>query len=323
MVINRVKCLLKNNFTLYLLSKTLYQVAYCAVYYLYVGLKKLCTCNRVIFSENYVKYELGKVKKNNWGDDLNIFLWEYVTSMEMVSIPYSKLVIKKFDCYSLIGSIISFYNLDNKIIYGSGLMSPYDSIKGIPKRIYSVRGPLTREYLVKAGIECPEKYGDPALLLPLFYVPHCKEKKNGSVILNMGTNPDDSDCFHELCVKLNLNVISMVDYDEWTDVIDEIVNSQFVISESLHGLIIAETYGVPNVWVEFKEHPDYWNFKFYDYFSSISKRQEIIHLQKGIPYNEIDFKIKNWKKAVVDYKKMFSYLPFEVKCPINKDFLGD
>ncbi|SFH67174.1 Polysaccharide pyruvyl transferase [Selenomonas ruminantium] len=314
---NSIKNIAKNNKLLYAVMIGLRCFLYTIIYNVYVCVLKVLTRNNVIISECFMRYNWFGFKTNNWGDDLNKFLWEYVTSMKFVSIPYSKLFFKFFDCYSLIGSIISFYDLDNKIVYGSGLISPYDTIKGVPKKIYSVRGPLTREYLLKAGIECPDRYGDPGLLLPLFYSPKIDKKKNGSVILNMGTIATDSQCFCKLCDELNLNVISLVNYDKWTDVIDEIVNSEFVISESLHGLIVAETYGVPNVWVEFKDHPNYWTFKFNDYFYSIGKEEEIIQLQKEIPYEEIMNKIKSWKKGEIDYRKMLSYMPFNVKCPVN------
>lgn len=319
-MLKKLKDMIKNNYVLYIVAISVYRILRNVLCYLYVCVQKIITRNSVIFSECCIVHQCFRFKKNNWGDDLNEFLWEYISSKKCVSIPYSILFFKKFTCYSLIGSIISFYDLSNKIIYGSGLISPYEKITGKPKKIYSVRGPLTREYLIKTGIECPEKYGDPAILLPLFYRPVRKLNTRGSIIANMGTDTSDNVCFHELCDRLNLNVINLVDYEKWTDVIDEIANSEFVISESLHGLIVAETYGVPNVWVEFKDHPNYWTFKFYDYFYSIGKKEKIIQLQKNIPYDELTYKIQTWKKGEIDYKRMFSYIPFDVKCNVDFHF---
>ena len=59
--------------------------------------------------------------------------------------------------------------MDNKIVYGTGAMNPNWKIIGKPNKIISVRGPKTRQVFVSNGIYCPECYGDPVLLLPVFY----------------------------------------------------------------------------------------------------------------------------------------------------------
>lgn len=279
--------------------------------------------NKHIICESFIKSKLFWFQKNNWGDDLNKYMFEYVTGMKVVNLPINRLFFKVNKSYSLIGSILSFYSIDNKIIYGTGLMNPKDNIIGTPERIICVRGPKTRETLLNKGYICPEKYGDPALLLPLFYAPSSKRQGRGSVIVNMGTNPNDNDVIKQLCESMNLNLISLTTYNKWGDIIDEIVSSTFVISESLHGLIVAETYGVPNVWVEFKDHPEYWNFKFEDYYESIGKSEEILKLQNSISISDIEKKVCGWNKANIDYKKLLSYFPFDIKCDINKEYLCD
>ena len=51
--------------------------------------------------------------------------------------------------------------------------------------------------------------------------------------------------------------------------IDEIVSSKYILSTSLHGLIIAHAYGIPALWIK-KGHIGSSEFKFHDYFSSVN-----------------------------------------------------
>lgn len=277
-----------------------------------------------IYTEGYFSFSWLRFKKNNWGDDLNKYFFEYVTNKKIINYPFSKtILIRKIKTFSLIGSIVTFYDLDGKVVYGSGIMNPNRTIRNKPSKIISVRGPETRRVLLERGIKCPEHYGDPALLLPLFYVPKKKKINKGGLILNMGTGNDELMPVLNIINDMNLVRIDMRDYQNWTDVIDEICSCDYILSESLHGLIVAETYGIPNVWVEFKDHPDYWNFKFEDYYGSIGKEEHIIKLQDLVNTKTIKSKINKWEKGNIDYKKLLSYFPFEIKCPINNEVLTD
>jgi hypothetical protein len=54
--------------------------------------------------------------------------------------------------------------------------------------------------------------------------------------------------------------------------LDLIVQSEIVLSQSLHGLIFAESLGKPAVWVANQDNAN-WNFKFEDWFSTTSNPQ--------------------------------------------------
>ena len=84
-----------------------------------------------------------------------------------------------------------------------------------------------------------------------------------------------------------------------------------MISESLHGLIVAETYGIPNVWVEFIQHPDYWDFKFDDFYGSIGKDERIIKIKRVDDVEKACKKIETWKRGNIDYEKLKSLFPFQ------------
>lgn len=274
-----------------------------------------------IYTEGYFSFSWFRFKKNNWGDDLNKYFFEYVTNKKIINYPFSKtLLLRKIKAFSLIGSIVTFYDLNGKVVYGSGIMNPNRTIRNKPSKIISVRGPETRRVLVEKGIKCPEHYGDPALLLPLFYTPKKKKINKGGLILNMGTGNEEIEPVLNIINDMNLVRIDMTDYQNWTDIIDKICSCDYILSESLHGLIVAETYGIPNVWVELKNHPDYWKFKYIDYYKSIDKTENILHITNQSQIIEIQDRINNWKKGNINYDVLLSYFPFKVNCQLN-DFL--
>ncbi len=61
------------------------------------------------------------------------------------------------------------------------------SLRGKPKQIISIRGSLPRQALLHKGVECPEHYCDPVLLLPLFYTPSVSQCGGISIISNEGS----------------------------------------------------------------------------------------------------------------------------------------
>ena len=101
--------------------------------------------------------------------------------------------------------------------------------------VRAVRGPLTAEYLKRKSINVPEIYGDPGVLVAdlwprsqatepgkVLYIPHMREKK-----------------FHRKGLQTLSPLVSLEKF------IAEIQTAEKVISSSLHGVIIAESYGVP------------------------------------------------------------------------------
>jgi pyruvyltransferase len=66
-----------------------------------------------------------------------------------------------------IGSILMYNYRAPKVIWGSGAISDYHFSPMIHRhQILAVRGPKSRDRLLEDGIDCPEIYGDPSLLIP-------------------------------------------------------------------------------------------------------------------------------------------------------------
>lgn len=155
-----------------------------------------------------------------------------------------------------VGSVLHFAN-DFDVLWGCGRNGkvPDNRHNFEQLDVRAVRGPLTRDFLLKKGISVPEIYGDPAILLPILF-PEIIEiipKIHDILII---PNYNDTELFHS-----NFPVISPLN-DVWP-VINSIRQARFVVSSSLHGIIIAEALGIPcRVLRSLRESP----FKYEDYF---------------------------------------------------------
>lgn len=273
--------------------------------YLYVLLNK----KKLVVCESFLKFKGTKFTHQNWGDDMNAYFFEQVTGKKFVFLRFRDTYLPKISHYSLIGSTLGYFNLDKTIVYGSGIYNPDHVFKGKPEKIISVRGPLTRKVLIEKGFDCPEKYGDPALLLPLFYNKKRETKYKVSIIPHCDTINE------ELIGVLRgkFHIIKMNKYKKWTDVIDEILDSEIVLSESLHGLIVCETYGVKSQWVEFIDHNfKHWDFKFNDFYLSINKenvrKMKISSLEDALLAIEC---ANISSRSNINYDELLSLFPFE------------
>lgn len=208
--------------------------------------------------------------ESNIGDDINYILIPLIFNKYAVPYKYSiigRWLLKK-DNVLFIGSIITGLSTSKSIIIGSGL-SPDQTTKPMitPKRIECVRGPLTKQYLQNHDIQCPAVYGDPALVLPIFYNPERKKKyKIGFILHFLDRRPH----VLELLSKYdNCIILDVCNYGNWKSFIDLLCSCELILSSSLHGLIFADTYNVPNVWTHFHFHVN--PFKYQDYFLSVGR----------------------------------------------------
>src|SRR5699024_7687362 len=63
------------------------------------------------------------------------------------------------------------------------------------------------------------------------------------------------------------------------EVVKQICSCEYILSTSLHGLIVAHAYSIPALWLK-KGYIDTDGFKFKDYFSSVD-----IPLYDGVEYD--------------------------------------
>ena len=258
-------------------------------------------------------FSKGNISHFNWGDDMNYYLVGLMSKKKYMHIPNARILkALPIDSYLIIGSTITFYPLDHLTIWGSGIINQNetDRITGKPNRICAVRGPLTRDILMKKGYDCPEVYGDPILLLPRFYTPEKTEKKYRIGIVPHFTDKD-LPVVRELA-KEDTVIMDIQNYSRWQDFVDQICSCRFILSSSLHGLICSEAYGIPSAWVGFSDYKDGWDFKFRDFYMSVQKPD--MNMQKirkaEDAENIILSGLNEWHPGRIDSDKLLNACPF-------------
>ena len=177
----------------------------------------------------------------------------------------------------------------NSHIWGSGFIASSQNICCKPKSIQLVRGHHSRAKLEKSLDYGPIEVGDPALMLPLLYNPTVKKKYPIGLVLHYS----EKGLLKELSLTDSVKVIDV--QQDVEPFINELLECETIISSSLHGLIFADAYGIPNRWLKMTNNLDGDDFKFADYYSVLYKNElvEPISLSCIEDLNEINkFKSK-------------------------------
>jgi hypothetical protein len=125
--------------------------------------------------------------------------------------------------------------------------------------VYATRGPLTARLLAGADFVHRGVYGDPVWLLPRYLKPRTAEKKYElGVILHLSELTDRAYEAHpkpehrryqvpaELQSSIRLiNTVTSVDSIGLQERVEEIWSCKRIVSTSLHGLVFAESFGIP------------------------------------------------------------------------------
>lgn len=262
---------------------------------------------------SYVKIRNGKLIHQNWGDDINLYLLEKISGRNVVFRNHSlKHYLFPGENYICIGSILGWYENSKSIIWGAGFIREDGDLRRKPKLIKSVRGKFSRNILLAKGYDCPELYGDPALLVSQFYQPKNVYKKHKMGIVAHYVDKENQSIKIFLNTHNDVILIDLVNFVLWTDIIDKIVSCEKIISSSLHGLIVADSYKIPNKWVKFSDKIVGGNFKYLDYFSSVERKETqpiIVDNQAKLDnLYELDFGLNRTK---VDFDSILDSCPFK------------
>lgn len=155
-----------------------------------------------------------------------------------------------------IGSVLHFAATGD-VVWGTGVNGKASADKYDFTRldVRAVRGPRTRKFLVDRGVAVPEVYGDPGLLTAELFpeiAAVASEKK------------------HRVTVVPNLNDLAsytgdvLVPTRPLVECLTRIAQSELVVGSSLHGIIVAESFGIP---ARLVASPTEHAFKYEDYYA--------------------------------------------------------
>lgn len=162
-----------------------------------------------------------------------------------------------------VGSILQ-YARNGDVVWGSGINGkvdpPWAAIDTLDIR--AVRGPRTRARLLEHGFTVPEVYGDPALLLPELY-PELSDWALEPKRYPVTVVPN----LHDVAANAGRPNVVSPRAPVWR-VLERIARSELVVGSSLHGIIVAESLGIPARLVA----PARENlFKYRDYYESTGR----------------------------------------------------
>lgn len=154
--------------------------------------------------------------------------------------------------------------------------------------IKAVRGPLSRKR-VKYQAHASIALGDPAILADLL-VQHTPTRKEFSLSI-MPHYADMNDEELSRFLKKNPSVHVIDPCKLALAVLVEILASDRLLSSCLHGLIVADSLGVPNAWVRLSDKLAGGTFKFRDYYANYGEIDPVpLIMNEGRP-------IDNYMKA--------------------------
>jgi len=197
-----------------------------------------------------------KCRQGNFGDQLNVWLWPKLIP-EIINTKDQSLFVG-------IGTLLNTsLPVNQKLaVFGSGV--GYGDLPEIQDiwRIYCVRGPRTASAL---NLDPQLAITDAALLTRLCYQPKSIDNNYGKQVAFMPHWQTPMVIWRQACEELE---ITFIDPGESVDnVLYKISNAKYVLTEAMHGAIIADSLRIP--WAAISTRPSINTFKWLDWCESM------------------------------------------------------
>lgn len=226
----------------------------------------------------------------NFGDSLNPILMHLLTGAKIAHADFDQNIPR----LAAIGTILQDFSSGELDVWGTGLdvtqtsVAPsarhFDpSLTGINYKIHAVRGMITNSVLRAAGIHTNNIYGDPAILLKKMLNTYVGSQKTGKIgvvchlselaVYDDSTTPIpdiaryhfDSDDIFLISTVVKPEPIAILEK------IKEIASCSYILSTSLHGLIIADIFETPCAQIS-DANLAHGNYSIHDYRAIVDHR---------------------------------------------------
>ena len=203
-----------------------------------------------------------------WSDILNfgdLFTPDIVKALGYIPIRESAQQSDIVGVGSILGAVPENYK---GTILGSGIISPNTDKRYPNAHFAAARGELTKQVL---GLSPKTPTGDFGILASKMYGGKQKKYKVGLV-------PHYVDRFNPWVYRVKQRMGSdclIIDVQDTPKTVSKKISQcEVVVSSSMHGIIVADSYNIPNVWIQLSDKVIGDGFKFHDYNSSINCEQE-------------------------------------------------
>jgi hypothetical protein len=169
------------------------------------------------------------------------------------------------------------------VVWGSGTQETWDALT--PKELHddydfrAVRGPRTRAQL---GLDPSIPMGDPALILPRYF-PISPKERSGILGIPHWANRGIAQSHKAYQGTELLNIVHK--QGDWKPKVEKIASAEFVLTNALHGAIIAQAYGVPWAFCSAEGERISCVFKWLDWFEYLDLDLRVVRtLSEGMSW---------------------------------------
>ncbi len=197
-------------------------------------------------------------RQGNFGDELGWLLLEKLTGRRVERTALARCDV--VSAGSLLETTLRHGEGNRPVVWGSGFLAAGDPVPSDRLAFAAVRGRLTRER-IEGGADLA--LGDPGLLADVLvearprrhdrigFLPHRHDRGKATV--------------RAFAARPEVDLLDV--HASPLDVLERMAACRFVLSSSLHGLIVADALGIPSCWVAPTSTVEGAGYKFRDHYS--------------------------------------------------------